>query len=656
MKKSMLIDAAHSEETRIIILENNTIEDIDFESSTKNQHRGNIYLAKISRVEPSLRAAFVDYGKDRHGFLPFSEIHPDYFQIPIADKEQLIASTVEDNNKTNDSKSNNKKKKTSDEEEEEISFNESLNLRQASIRRSKLYSKYKIQEVIKKRQILLIQVTKEERGNKGAALTTFLSLAGRYCVLMPNSANSGGISKKIPFRIRKKMKETVNSLSIPKEMSIILRTAGSERTKSEIKRDYEYLYKLWQNIKNKTLESIAPLLIHEENHIIKRALRDYFSNDFNEILIEGEEGFKLGKSFMKTIMPSKVKLVKQYKDNLPIFHHFGLENSINRIFKSEVSLISGGSIVITPTEALVSIDVNSGRSTNERDIESTALKTNIEAAKEIARQLRLSDLGGLVVIDFIDMNIRKNNYTVENTLKNSVKKDRAKIQIGRISSFGLLEMSRQRLRPSLLEINYRSCDICDGLGLIRSIESKSLQIIRELELLVKDQFKENIKLEVNSRMAEYFLNNKNSIITKSWVNHKNKVIVLINENYHEDKFNITFDTVSQKEYTEKNKTKENLKPFKKEEVEIKKEKKKALTTKKLKKTQKKEKKQDKPIKKLQNKMSKKKVVDKKEKIKKNTDSKITKISNLKQQKSNAKKKDKEEKIKKTPKKTGWWQT
>ncbi len=656
MKKSMLIDAAHSEETRIIILENNTIEDIDFESSTKNQHRGNIYLAKISRVEPSLRAAFVDYGKDRHGFLPFSEIHPDYFQIPIADKEQLIASTVEDNNKTNDSKSNNKKKKTSDEEEEEISFNESLNLRQASIRRSKLYSKYKIQEVIKKRQILLIQVTKEERGNKGAALTTFLSLAGRYCVLMPNSANSGGISKKIPFRIRKKMKETVNSLSIPKEMSIILRTAGSERTKSEIKRDYEYLYKLWQNIKNKTLESIAPLLIHEENHIIKRALRDYFSNDFNEILIEGEEGFKLGKSFMKTIMPSKVKLVKQYKDNLPIFHHFGLENSINRIFKSEVSLISGGSIVITPTEALVSIDVNSGRSTNERDIESTALKTNIEAAKEIARQLRLRDLGGLVVIDFIDMNIRKNNYTVENTLKNSVKKDRAKIQIGRISSFGLLEMSRQRLRPSLLEINYRSCDICDGLGLIRSIESKSLQIIRELELLVKDQFKENIKLEVNSRMAEYFLNNKNSIITKSWVNHKNKVIVLINENYHEDKFNITFDTVSQKEYTEKNKTKENLKPFKKEEVEIKKEKKKALTTKKLKKTQKKEKKQDKPIKKLQNKMSKKKVVNKKEKIKKNTDSKITKISNLKQQKSNAKKKDKEEKIKKTPKKTGWWQT
>ncbi len=655
MKKSMLIDAAHSEETRIIILENNTIEDIDFESSTKNQHRGNIYLAKISRVEPSLRAAFVDYGKDRHGFLPFSEIHPDYFQIPIADKEQLIASTVEDNNKTNDSTSNNKKKKTSEEEEEEISFNESLNLRQASIRRSKLYSKYKIQEVIKKRQILLIQVTKEERGNKGAALTTFLSLAGRYCVLMPNSANSGGISKKIPFRIRKKMKEIVSSLSIPKEMSVILRTAGSERTKSEIKRDYEYLYKLWQNIKNKTLESIAPLLIHEENHIIKRALRDYFSSDFSEILIEGEEGFKLGKAFMKTIMPSKVKLVKQYQANLPIFHHFGLENSINRIFKSEVSLISGGSIVITPTEALVSIDVNSGRSTNERDIESTALKTNIEAAKEIARQLRLRDLGGLVVIDFIDMNIRKNNYTVENTLKNSVKKDRAKIQIGRISSFGLLEMSRQRLRPSLLEINYRSCDICDGLGLIRSIESKSLQIIRELELLVKDEFKENIKLEVNSKMAEYFLNNKNSIITKSWVNHKNKVSVLINENYHADKFNITFDAVSQKEYTDRNKTKENLKTYKKEEVEVKKEKKKTLAAKKLKKIPKKEKKQEKPIKKLKNKISNKKVVDKKVKIKKNTDSKITKISNLKQQ-SSAKKKEKEEKIKKIPKKTGWWQT
>ena len=551
MKKSMLIDAAHSEETRIVILENNVIEDIDFESTTKNQNKGNIYLAKVSRVEPSLRAAFVDYGKDRHGFLPFSEIHPDYFQIPIADKEKLLASAAEENNINAaelDNKNGKLVKKKEEANEEEISFNEALNLKQASIRRSKLYSKYRIQEVIKKRLILLIQVTKEERGNKGAALTTFLSLAGRYCVLMPNSANSGGISKKIPFKIRNKMKNILNSLNIPKEMSVILRTAGSEKTKLEIKRDYEYLSKLWQTIKNKTLESIAPLLIHEENHIIKRALRDYFSGDFDEVLIEGDEGFKLGKSFMKTLMPSKVKLIKKYKENLPIFHNFGLESSIDKIFNSEVNLFSGGSIVITPTEALVSIDVNSGRSTNERDIESTALKTNVEAAKEIAKQLRLRDLGGLIVIDFIDMNIRKNNFTVEKTIKNFIKKDRAKIQIGRISNFGLLEMSRQRLRPSLLEINYQTCKVCNGLGLIRSVESKSLHIIREIELLIKDQNKENIKLVINSKIAEFLLNKKNDFISEGWIDYNNKVEVIVDQTYNQNEYNIKYDIVKEDKF------------------------------------------------------------------------------------------------------------
>ena len=551
MKKSMLIDAAHSEETRIVILENNVIEDIDFESTTKNQNKGNIYLAKISRVEPSLRAAFVDYGKDRHGFLPFSEIHPDYFQIPIADKEKLLASAAEENNINAaelDNKNGKLVKKKEEANEEEISFNEALNLKQASIRRSKLYSKYRIQEVIKKRLILLIQVTKEERGNKGAALTTFLSLAGRYCVLMPNSANSGGISKKIPFKIRNKMKNILNSLNIPKEMSVILRTAGSEKTKLEIKRDYEYLSKLWQTIKNKTLESIAPLLIHEENHIIKRALRDYFSSDFDEVLIEGDEGFKLGKTFMKTLMPSKVKLIKKYKENLPIFHNYGLEGSIDKIFNSEVNLFSGGSIVITPTEALVSIDVNSGRSTNERDIESTALKTNVEAAKEIAKQLRLRDLGGLIVIDFIDMNIRKNNFTVEKTIKSFIKKDRAKIQIGRISNFGLLEMSRQRLRPSLLEINYQTCKVCNGLGLIRSIESKSLQIIREIELLIKDKNKANIKLVINPKIAEFFLNKKNDLISEGWIDYNNKVEVIVDQTYNQNEYNIKYDIVKEDKF------------------------------------------------------------------------------------------------------------
>ena len=545
MKKSILVDAVHSEETRVLVLSENTIEELDFESTTKEQYKGNIYLAKVSRVEPSLRAAFVDYGNDRHGFLPFNEIHPDYFQIPISDKEKLIESTLKENNSSNnkDDSSNlqNDKKSisvTAKSEEEEISFNEGLNLKQASIRRSKLYSKYKIQEVIKRRQILLIQVTKEERGNKGAALTTFLSLAGRYCVLMPNSANSGGISKKIPFKTRKKMKDTLNSIKVPKEMSVILRTAGSLKTKSEIKRDYENLSKLWIEIKNKTLKSIAPILVHQENHIIKRVIRDYFSNDLSEVVIEGENAYKIGKSFMKTLMPSKVKLIKKFKEKLPIFNFYNVEKQIDYVFKPEVQLKSGGSIVISPTEALVSIDVNSGRSTTERDIEPTAVKTNLEAAKEIARQLKLRDLGGLIVIDFIDMNIRKNNFLVENVLKSSVKNDRAKIQIGRISPFGLLEMSRQRMRPSLFELNFKVCKACDGLGIVRSIESQSLQIIRNLDLLIKSNTKKDITLELNSRLAEYLLNHKHKLINGDQALNNHTLKIVVNKSLQENKFSI----------------------------------------------------------------------------------------------------------------------
>ena len=534
MTKSMLIDAAHLEETRILILEDKKIEDLDFESSTKEQLRGNIYLAKVSRVEPSLRAAFVDYGKDRHGFLPFNEIHPDYFQIPIADKQELLADTI-DKDKSKEISKGKKNNKSSDEEE--ITFNEATTLKQASIRRSKLYSKYKIQEVIKKRQILLIQVTKEERGNKGAAITTFLSLAGRYCVLMPNSANSGGISKKIIFKNRKKMREIVNKLNIPKEMSVILRTAGGDKSKLEIKRDYDYLFKLWQGIKNKTLKSIAPLLIHQENHIIKRAIRDNFSNDLNEIVIEGDDAYKLGKSFMKTLMPSKTSLVKKYKDSLPIFNHYGIEKDIDLIFNSEVSLSSGGSIVINPTEALVAIDVNSGKSNLERDIETTAYKTNIEAAKEIARQLRLRDLGGLIVIDFIDMNIRKNNYQVENVFKNAIKKDRARIQVGKISSFGLLELSRQRLRPSLLEINYQTCNQCNGSGLVRSLESQALQIIRNLNLMLKTLEKKVINLKISSAMSQYLLNYKHEYIKSKKISN-NVVKITVDNSFELNKFYI----------------------------------------------------------------------------------------------------------------------
>ena len=534
MTKSMLIDAAHLEETRILILEDKKIEDLDFESSTKEQLRGNIYLAKVSRVEPSLRAAFVDYGNDRHGFLPFNEIHPDYFQIPIADKQELLADTI---NNVKSEKISKGKKNNKSADEEEITFNEATTLKQASIRRSKLYSKYKIQEVIKKRQILLIQVTKEERGNKGAAITTFLSLAGRYCVLMPNSANSGGISKKIMFKNRKKMREILNKLNIPKEMSVILRTAGGDKSKLEIKRDYDYLFKLWQEIKNKTLKSIAPLLIHEENHIIKRAIRDNFSNDLKEIIIEGDDAYKLGKSFMKTLMPSKSSLVKKYKDNLPIFNHYGIEKDIDLIFNSEVNLISGGSIVINPTEALVAIDVNSGKSTLERDIETTAYKTNIEAAKEIARQLRLRDLGGLIVIDFIDMNIRKNNYQVENVFKNALRKDRARIQVGKISPFGLLEMSRQRLRPSLLEINYQACNHCGGSGLVRSVESQALQIIRNLNLMLKTLEKKIVNLKISSSMSQYLLNYKYEFIKSKKIGD-NVVKITVDSSFEPNKFYI----------------------------------------------------------------------------------------------------------------------
>ncbi len=557
MKKSILVDAAHSEETRVLVLSENIIEELDFESTTKAQHKGNIYLAKVSRVEPSLRAAFVDYGNDRHGFLPFSEIHPDYFQIPVSDKEKLIESTLNKSNmKQEIGVDLNKKKKLrsskSENDEEEISFNEQLNLKQASIRRSKLYSKYKIQEVIKRRQILLIQVTKEERGNKGAALTTFLSLAGRYCVLMPNSANSGGISKKIPFKTRKKMRDIINAINIPVEMSMILRTAGSLKTKTEIKRDYDNLIKLWSEIKNKTMKSIAPILVHQENHIIKRVIRDYFSNELSEIIIEGDEAFKLGKSFMKTLMPSKVKLIKKFKESLPIFNFYDVEKQIDHIFHPEVQLKSGGSIVISPTEALVSIDVNSGKSTTERDIEPTAVKTNLEAAKEIARQLKLRDLGGLIVIDFIDMNIRKNNYLVENALKNSVKFDRAKIQIGRISPFGLLEMSRQRMKPSLLELNFKVCNVCEGTGLVRSIESQSLQLIRNLDLILKSPQRKEINLELNSEISEYLLNNKYDFLANSNSFNNHLLTIKVKKNINENKFSITVNNLEEEKKVEAN--------------------------------------------------------------------------------------------------------
>ena len=563
MPKKMLIDAAHVEETRVVVVDGNRVEEFDFESETRRQLAGNIYLAKVTRVEPSLQAAFVDYGGNRHGFLAFSEIHPDYYQIPIADREALMeeerayaeaqreleeggqaekkrsrvksrAKSIksddsiqkheveEDNNgelsvagesetafdsdsddnltvKT-DIKNSELSNDSSDlidavdkvDPSSEISAEDGLNeiesiseaddpldLRVISKPRPR---RYKIQEVIKVRQILLVQVVKEERGNKGAALTTYLSLAGRYCVLMPNTARGGGISRKITNAVdRKKLKEIAGDIEVPSGAGLIVRTAGAKRTKTEIKRDYEYLQRLWEQIRELTLKSIAPSKIYEEGDLVKRSIRDLYNRDIDEVLVEGEIGHKIAKDFMRMIMPSHTKNVKQYSDPLPLFSRYQVETYLTSMFNPVVQLKSGGYLVIGVTEALVAIDVNSGRATKEGSIEETALKTNLEAAEEVSRQLRLRDLAGLIVIDFIDMEDRRNNSAVERKLKDKLKTDRARIQVGRISGFGLLEMSRQRLRPGMIEATTQNCSHCHGTGLIRSEENLALSIIRQIE-------------------------------------------------------------------------------------------------------------------------------------------------------------------------------
>ncbi len=510
MEKKLLIDAAHPEETRVVVAESSQTHDFDFESNEKAQITGNIYLAKVTRVEPSLQAAFLDYGGNRHGFLAFSEIHPDYYQIPLADKEALLAEQVA----AEESIRKNEIDTTKEEEPyndiyEAPSLEGSLNLSAENELHSidtfaiddrnkdssaeileedpfpakrPFQRKYKIQEVIKVRQILLVQVTKEERGNKGAALTTYLSIAGRYCVLMPNTSRGGGISKKITtLKDRVKLKKIIEDLDLKPNSGLIIRTAGGNRTKTEIRRDYEFLQKGWESIREQTLSSIAPTLIHAEGNLIKRAIRDLYDRDIKEIVVEGEQAYKEAKSYLKLLMPSHAKYVKKYDGKVPIFSFYEVENYLQEIFNPIVQLKSGGYIVIGITEALVAIDVNSGRATKERSIEETALKTNMEAASEIARQLKLRDLAGLIVIDFIDMEERKNNIAVEKKIKECINLDRARIQIGRISSFGLLEMSRQRLRPGMLESTTMPCSFCHGTGSTRSDESLALQILRDLD-------------------------------------------------------------------------------------------------------------------------------------------------------------------------------
>jgi ribonuclease E len=574
MPKKMLIDATHAEETRVVVVDGNKVEEFDFESENKRQLSGNIYLAKVTRVEPSLQAAFIDYGGNRHGFLAFSEIHPDYYQIPVADREALVAEEIafaeaeaaeeeerpkrrrrgrpkpqaekanstdetasadaedgDDDAETADAEAAGGASFEGDDGAESSDANEQGASEASSIPgmdvvdlvssddsrkgddapyvamdhaadndaniesvadddtteefrrpRKPRPRRYKIQEVIKVRQILLVQVVKEERGNKGAALTTYLSLAGRYCVLMPNTARGGGISRKITQAAdRKKLKEIAAEIDVPKGAGLIIRTAGAQRTKTEIKRDYEYLQRLWEQIRELTLKSIAPAQIYEEGNLIKRSIRDLYSREIDEVIVEGEAGYRTAKDFMKMIMPSHAKNVKNYHDQMPLFARHQVESYLGGMFNPVVQLKSGGYIVIGVTEALVAIDVNSGKATKEGSIEETALKTNLEASEEVARQLRLRDLAGLIVIDFIDMEERRNNSAVEKRFKDKLKTDRARIQVGRISGFGLLEMSRQRLRPGMLEASTQPCPACHGTGLIRSDDSLGLTILRQIE-------------------------------------------------------------------------------------------------------------------------------------------------------------------------------
>ncbi len=568
MTTRMLIDARHREETRVAVTKGNRIEEFDFESAEHKQLKGNIYLAKVTRVEPSLQAAFVEYGGNRHGFLAFSEIHPDYYQIPKEDREALLREEAEhaaeaamraeedldelegdvadvdepgDDDAAvaapetigEDSDDDGREDSADDAEGED--GEEARDDRDDKGRRGRgrgrgrkggrgrgrrdedengesrmsLRRKYKIQDVIRRRQVMLVQVVKEERGNKGAALTTYLSLAGRYCVLMPNTMHGGGISRKISNGAdRRKLKAMIDELNLPPSMGCIVRTAGMSRTKTEIKRDFDYLARLWDEIREKTLGSSAPALIHSDSDLVKRAIRDIYHRDIEEVLVEGEEGYKAAKQFMKLLMPSHARRVKQYADPVSLYQRYGVEDQLAGMLNPVVQLKSGGYLVINPTEALVSIDINSGRSTREHNIEQTALSTNLEAAHEIARQLRLRDMAGLIVIDFIDMDHGSNVRKVERAMKDALKNDRARIQVGRISGFGLMEMSRQRLRTGVLEASTRPCPHCEGTGLVRTASSAGLSALRLIEEEAARGKGSKIILRASQEATFYLLNEK----------------------------------------------------------------------------------------------------------------------------------------------------
>ncbi len=608
MTTRMLIDARHREETRVAVVTGNRIEEFDFESAEHKQLKGNIYLAKVTRVEPSLQAAFIDYGGNRHGFLAFSEIHPDYYQIPREDRERLLAEEAEaaaeeaalreqeeeeDNEPSNlmrseavDDEDSDIIEVDSDERidtfdisegqepdldangdddhhdddqgEEETPRGDSAegdrggrggNRRrrgkggsgsggrsnapkasdEARTKRMNLRRRYKIQDVVHRRQVLLVQVVKEERGNKGAALTTYLSLAGRYCVLMPNTSHGGGISRKIHSAgDRKRLKTIVSDMNLPATMGCIIRTAGLARTKPEIKRDFDYLARLWDEVRERTLSGAAPMLIHTDSDLIKRAIRDIYNKDIEDVIVEGPDGYKAAKDFMKLLMPSHSKRVQHYADPVSLFQRYGVEDQLNAMYQPIVQLKSGGYIVINPTEALVSIDINSGRSTKEHGIEQTALSTNLEAAREIARQLRLRDMAGLVVIDFIDMDHHSNARKVERAMKEALKHDRARIQVGRISSFGLMEMSRQRLRTGVLEASTRVCPHCEGTGLVRTASSSALSALRLIEEESARGHGSQITLQASQEATIYILNNKRAELAQIEARYHVEVAVLPN--------------------------------------------------------------------------------------------------------------------------------
>ena len=556
MSMRMLIDARHPEETRVAVVKGNRIEEFDFESAEHKQLKGNIYLAKVTRVEPSLQAAFIDYGGNRHGFLAFSEIHPDYYQIPKADRDALLreeaehaaeeerlrseelddagpeASVDEEEAPAEDDLEGNDDEAAEAGAESNRSPVDESAADELRKRRQNLRRRYKIQDVIQRRQVLLVQVVKEERGNKGAALTTYLSLAGRYCVLMPNTTHGGGISRKISNGAdRKRLKSIMTDLKLPSTMGLIVRTAGLSRTKVEIKRDFDYLARLWDEIRERTLKSTAPALIYRDSDLIKRAIRDLYHRDIDEVIVEGEEGYKAARGFMKLLMPSHVKRVSQHSETTPLFQRYGVEDQLNAMYQPTVQLKSGGYLVINPTEALVSIDINSGRSTREHNIEQTAYNTNVEATAEIARQLRLRDMAGLVVIDFIDMEQGSHNRKVEKAMKDAVKNDRARIQIGRISSFGLMEMSRQRLRTGVLEASTRACPHCEGTGLMRTAASAGLAALRIIEDEAARGRGDRIVLRAGREAAVYVLNKKRAELADIELRYGVSIEIVIDETF-----------------------------------------------------------------------------------------------------------------------------